>query len=321
MRILIFGIGYWFLLGIAGAQIDEQKKATFIQRFSQVHGVSAEKITAILEEAKYEPSIIERMERPAEGMPWHKYRAIFMTEERIAAGIDFHREYSDQLREIRESTGVPVPIILGILGVETKFGKRKGSYRTLDALYTLAFGYPKRSRFFTRELEEFLLLTEEENLVVTEVLGSYAGAIGYCQFMPSSYRAYAKSYDTGGSRDLVNSAEDAVASIANYLKVHRWKRGEPIASGTIQSPEAAFPGNQGLKPKKTVAYYENLGFMPVEDLQPSAMSTLMAFEQEEKNEYWLGLNNFYVITRYNHSPLYALAVFQLAEAIKKGLED
>ena len=301
------------------AQINETSKDEFVSRFARLHGWTTEEVNDLLSRAVYQPKIIEKMERPAEGMPWYRYRRIFMKEERYEAGRAFYNTHKEVLESVSDETGVSVNAMMGILGVETYYGTRKGSYKVLDALYTLAFGYPKRARFFTRELEEFLLLTREEQLDVDEVEGSYAGAIGYCQFMPSSYRAYAKSYDKGGTRDLVNSPEDAIASVANYLKVHRWKKGEKVASSIIASPDAASPGSTRVRPKNSLSQYEDLGFMPTEDLDPTTLVAFLEFEQESGKEFWYGLHNFYVITRYNHSPLYALAVYQLGEEVMKGM--
>ena len=301
------------------AQVNETAKNEFISRFVRLHGWTAEEVAAVMAKAEYQPKIIEKMERPAEGMPWYRYRRIFMTEERYEAGRTFYKDHEEVLRSVSNETGVSIEAMMGILGVETYYGTRKGSYKVLDALFTLAFGYPKRARFFTRELEEFLLLTKEEQLDVEGVEGSYAGAIGYCQFMPSSYRAYAKSYDQGGTRDLVNSPEDAIASVANYLKVHRWRKGEKVASAIIASPSAASPGPTRVRPKAPLSQFEDLGFMPTEDLDPTTPVAFLEFEQEEGKEFWYGLHNFYVITRYNHSPLYALAVYQLGEEVMKDM--
>ncbi len=296
-------------------QINEEAQDAFIERFARLNEWPEDKVREIILSATYQQEIIDKMNRPAEGMPWYRYRRIFMTDERVAAGVDFYRKHATTLQRVSEQSGVPVRVILGILGVETYFGQRKGSYKVLDALATLAFGYPKRSRFFTRELEEFLILSEEEDLTVDKIEGSYAGAIGYCQFMPSSYRAYAKSFDEGGTRDLANSPEDAIASVANYLKVHRWKKGEGIASGILPGQGATSPGTSKMKPSKTIAAYEEMGFMPTEELAPATTVSFIEFELESGEEYWFGLHNFYVITRYNHSPLYAMAVYQLGEEI------
>ena len=318
---------YWGILvlivwaGQTTAQVNTEAVNAFAREVSEKNGLGLSEVKGILDKATYQPEIIGKMNRPAEGMPWHKYRNIFMKQDRIDAGVEFRKTHQRELSAISLETGVSEEIILGILGVETYFGQRKGTYKVLDALYTLAFAYPKRARFFKSELEHFLLLVDEENLVVDEVLGSYAGAIGYCQFMPSSYRAYAKSYEAGGTRDLVNSAEDAMASVANYLKVHKWKEGQKVACLANQTSGAQELKKQSLKPKNTVSYYTKLGYRPDENISPSSISTLIQLEQIDNKEYWFGFNNFYVITRYNHSELYAMAVFQLATAIAEQAEN
>ncbi len=300
------------------SQVDESAIDAFVQRFVRDYDVTEAQVREKLGRATYQAKIIERMNKPAEGMPWYRYRKIFMTDERINAGVEFWDEHQTTLNSISEETGVAPEYILGILGVETFFGQRKGTHKVLDALYTLAFGYPKRARFFQRELEEYLVLTREEQLPYDELLGSYAGAMGYGQFMPSSYRAYAVSYDKGGTRDLLNSPEDGMASAANYLKVHNWKRGKMVASGILKSPAAADRKSTSTKPKNTMSYYENLGFIPVESITPETPVSLLQYELEDGGyEYWYGLHNFYVITRYNRSQLYALVVHQLAQAIKE----
>ncbi len=298
------------------AQIDQSAVDDFARNYAYKHKVSLSDIEAILTQAEYQPTIIEKMEKPAEkSMTWTRYRNIFLTNERIKAGVEFWQENENTLKEVSFESGVPEEIIVGILGVETFFGQRKGSYKVLDALYTLAFGYPKRSKFFTSELEKFIELTQKENLDIASVKGSYAGAIGYCQFMPSSYLAYAKSYDDGGSKDLVNSVDDAIASVANYLEVHKWSNGEPVVQKAINSSEISIE-KQSLKPSHKLSHYENLGFQMENNQSTTESVTLIELELDEGKEYWFGYNNFYVITRYNHSPMYALAVYQLGQAMK-----
>lgn len=317
MKIVTVLIGLFISIQSLDAQIDEAKVEAFVKRYAQQQEVPVEEVRNFMDQAEFDQSIIDKMNKPAEGMAWHRYRNIFMSEERMKAGIDFWNEHESTLRDVSAKTGVSEEAILGILGVETYFGQRKGSYRVLDALYTLAFGFPRRATFFTRELEEFLILAKEENLDVLTVKGSYAGAMGYSQFMPSSYRAYAKSYDAGGTCDLMESPEDAIASIANYLKVHRWRKGEMVASSVMVSPEATAAAGKRSKPKYDVAHFEALGYVATEDLSPQTPVALLEFEQKEGKEYWFGMNNFYVITRYNHSSMYALVVFQLGEAIRE----
>jgi membrane-bound lytic murein transglycosylase B len=304
---------------VSGQQVDQAAIEKFIQRHASIYSIPVEEVRSILDKALIKTDIIDKMNRPAEkSMTWERYRGIFLTDERIDAGVDFWKENEDVLVSVSYQTGVPIHIICGIIGVETYFGKIKGSYNVLDALYTLSFAYPKRANFFQSELDEFLALAREEKLDISNTNGSYAGAMGYCQFMPSSYRAYAKSYEEGGTRDLVNSPEDAIASAANYLKVHGWKQGQPIAIQAMVNEGANLPGKQPLKPKQTIDYYTNLGFEPNTPLSNATKSSLHKMEISDGFEYWFGLQNFYVITRYNHSTLYALAVFQLGEAIKQA---
>jgi membrane-bound lytic murein transglycosylase B len=205
--------------------------------------------------------------------------------------------------------------LLGIIGVETYFGRNKGSYKVLDALYTLGFGYPKRAKFFKSELEKFLLLADSEDLDVFNIKGSYAGAMGYPQFMPSSYIAYAKSYEDGGTIDLMNSPEDAIASVANYIKVHKWQKDQPIASKADFTREVGNLNKQVLRPKNNLSDYKRIGIMPEDEIEGDPKSTLVILESDEEKEYWFGFFNFYVITRYNHSPFYAMAVYELGSMI------
>ena len=309
----------FFLVAIAAtliskAQISDQQIRNFANTYEARCGIPASEIIDILKQAEFQQKIIDRMDRPAEAMPWYRYRKIFMSDERIAAGREFITQNNLVLSDISKTTGVPVEIMAAIIGVETYFGRNKGTYKVLDALSTLAFGYPRRSKFFQTELAEFIKLTQEEELDIFSLKGSYAGAIGYCQFMPSSYRAYAKSYDQG-TRDLVNSVEDAILSVGNYLDVHRWQTGKPIAT-KAHNMSGNFLEKQSLKPRNSLSHYISMGFEPQDSWSSDTRTTLLEFETEDGVEYWFGSNNFYVITRYNHSPLYALAVFQLAEAIK-----
>lgn len=297
-------------------QIDQEKVAEFARKFSDTHDMTLAEVNTIMDNARFQESIIRKMEKPAEGtMTWESYRNIFIQKDRIAAGVAFWDKHEAILNEVSSESGVPVEIILGILGVETFFGQRIGSYRVLDALYTLAFGYPKRSSFFTAELEKFLELSYLEGLDVYGVKGSYAGAIGYCQFMPSSYIAYAKSFNRASNRDLMQ-IDDAIASVANYLNEHRWKTGEPMATQVAKliDPQAA---ENGIRPKNTLKYYSDLGYIPSGNYSPALKAALVKLENKQDAEFWFGFDNFYVITRYNHSAMYAMAVYQLGEVIRE----
>ena len=306
------------LICSSSAQINQDQVKSFARDLSGRTELSYDQVMAFIDQAEYQSSIVEKISNPAEKtMTWGRYRNIFMKDERIEAGVDFWNQYSNVLSDVSADSGVPEEIILGIIGVETFFGQRKGGYKVLDALYTLAFGYPKRAKFFKSELGHFLEIVQKEGLDINEMKGSYAGALGYCQFMPSSYKAYAKSYDAGGTKDLVNSPEDAIASVANYLKVHRWKRGQRTVCEASKSDNAKQLSKQSLRPKNPVSYYNNLGYKPEANVSPGSTATLLQLENASGMEYWFGFNNFYVITRYNHSELYAMAVIQLAEAIKE----
>ena len=308
---------------LAQQNIDKAEVDAFVSRHASIYKMEEAEIHAILSKAELKPDIIEKMSKPAEKkMTWERYRKIFMTTERTSAGVAFWNAHEAALQTVSSETGVPIEIICGIIGVETFFGKIKGSYQVLDALYTLSFAYPKRAKYFQSELDEFLILAREERISIDDTKGSYAGAMGYCQFMPSSYRAYAKSFDEGGTRDLINSPEDAIASVANYLKVHRWQPGEPVAVAVKMASDAVNLEKQPLKPQKLVSQYKAFGYDPVESIPSNTKATLLQMEMEDGSfEYWMGFENFSVITRYNHSPLYALAVYQLAQAIKEKRDE
>jgi len=294
--------------------------AAFADRMVAEHGFAREAVMGLLAAAERQQSILDAIARPAERTKaWYEYREIFLNGRREREGIEFLREHRATLARAQAQTGVPAEIIVAILGVETYYGRVAGSYRVLDALATLAFDYPKRSPFFTRELENFLLLTREQGLPPTELKGSYAGAMGYGQFMPSSYRSYAVDFDGDGVADIWNNPQDAIGSVANYLARHGWRAGEPVVSpARVQegvSPEL-FDGK--LKPVRRVADFADAGVVSDESLDPQALATALRFEVEDGYEHWLGLHNLYVITRYNHSSMYAMSVYQLSQRIAAG---
>ncbi|RED99415.1 lytic murein transglycosylase B [Marinoscillum furvescens] len=320
MRRNLMWLGLCLLVTVSSAQVNQSKVSEFARSYAERHDMTIAELTVILNNAEYQQSTVDKISRPAEGtMTWGRYRNIFLQDNRIQAGVEFWKTHEEVLVNVSEDSGVPEEIILGILGVETFFGQRIGDYRVLDALYTLAFGYPKRSSFFTAELEKFLELTEKEGLDLYSIKGSYAGAIGYCQFMPSSYLAYAKSYGEGDGCNLMEP-EDAIASAANYLREHRWETGGPIAARVAQRINPKDVVSSSSRPRNTLRYYADNGYMPSGNIAPARKAALLELEGEEGMEYWFGFHNFYVITRYNHSALYAMAVFQLAEAIKEARE-
>ena len=300
----------------------------FVERAVSEYGLEEAEVRAMLAEAEYKQSIIDAISRPAEGKPWHEYRKIFLTDKRINEGIDFWVENQALITAASQKFGVDEEIIVSIIGVETFYGRITGSYRTIDALTTLGLYYPQnlssdRSEFFSKELMQFMQLAKQENLPQTETTGSYAGAMGMGQFMPSSYLEYAVDFDEDGSRDLWRSTADVVGSVANYLHRHGWQAGEPITTRARASKEAAFSeiSSSSYKPSISVAEWQDRGFKSTTELPADMPAGVIKLVQEDRDSYWLVFKNFYVITRYNRSPRYAMAIFDLSQEIKKSKEQ
>lgn len=306
-----------FLVVLAHADEPHPGAEAFIERAVVEHGLDADEIRAVLADARYQQSIIDAITRPAEARPWYRYHPIFLTEPRISGGVEFWRANEELLEQVSERFGVPIEIIVAIVGVETNYGMNTGSFRVIDALATLGFYYPRRADFFASELAHFLRLAGEEELPMHEVRGSYAGAMGIGQFIPSSYRAYAVDIDGTGRRDLWRSLPDALGSIANYLAEHRWDpEGEMILP--VNSVPEDLDFNFIPRLHATLDELAEQGFdFEADGLPGDTPAMLVELETESGHEYWIGLNNFYVITRYNRSPLYAMAVTRLAEAIRE----
>ncbi|MFN3842802.1 MAG: lytic murein transglycosylase B [Rehaibacterium terrae] len=299
------------------AAADEARRA-FVDEVVKTHGVERAKVEAMLGEARYRQSIIDAITRPAEARPWKAYRPIFLTDRRIADGRAFLAEHREALARVEAETGVPAALIVAILGVETSYGRITGSHRVIDALYTLGFHYPPRQSFFRSELAHLFALANEEGLDIPSLMGSYAGAMGWGQFMPSSYRAYAKDGDGDGRRDLFGSLPDVFASVANYFVAHGWEPGQPVAVRAQVAADAESFVAGTLEPKFEVAELSRKGYVPEGGIGHDKRATLVTLEGDAGPEHWIGFRNFYVITRYNRSPLYAMAVHQLAEAIAAG---
>jgi membrane-bound lytic murein transglycosylase B len=280
-------------------------------------GVDPTWAAALLDQAERKQSILDAISRPAEKTkPWYDYRKIFLTDKRAREGVAFAQQNAETLAKVSDQTGVPASVITAIIGVETFYGRITGSYRVIDALATLAFDYPKRSPFFTRELQNFLVLAYESGKDPLALKGSYAGAMGYGQFMPSSYRAYAVDYDGDGVADIWTNADDAIASVANYFLRHGWQPGAPVIVPANYDGDSSEIFAGGLKPEKTVGELAEEGFAPRSATDISLVATPLRLEGSEGYEYWLCLENFYVITRYNHSAMYALSVWQLSQEIE-----
>ncbi|MGR8934716.1 MAG: lytic murein transglycosylase B [Gammaproteobacteria bacterium] len=302
--------------GFAAGKPPAAAVNTFIGQMVAKHRFDRNELTQLFAAVEMQDKILASIARPAEAMPWYRYRKIFMTDERIAAGVDFWRANEQALKTVERRYGVPAPVITAIIGVETFYGKRTGSYRVIDALSTLGFGYPKRSEFFLRELENFLLLCRDEHIDPLQPLGSYAGAMGMPQFMPSSFRSYAADFEGDKRQDIWNNPADAIASVANYFAKHQWHSGAPVAfPARVTGTAYRRALSKDPKPDWSVKRLQAVKVSIPAKLAGATPVKLLAFETENGEELWAGLHNFYVITRYNHSPLYALAVYQLSEAI------
>jgi membrane-bound lytic murein transglycosylase B len=293
--------------------------ATFVDEVVRRDGLNRRQVKRLLKEAQPQPKIIDIMTRPLEKVsPWWEYREHFVTEERVSDGVQFWNEHRDALERVVSEYHVPPEYLVAILGVETKYGRNTGGFRTLDALATLAFDYPPRQKFFRGELKEFLILVKENRFDALAIKGSYAGALGVPQFMPSAYRRYAVGTNKVRRRDLWSDWDEILASVANYLRQYGWTPGAPVLAETRLDPDPSFqiePHN--LELNETA---ESLGARGVHVDAGVPLDTpvvLLSAEQRDGPAYRVGFHNFYVITRYNNSARYAMAVYDLAQAIRQ----
>jgi membrane-bound lytic murein transglycosylase B len=294
----------------------------FVGELEREHGFDRQEAVWILRDAVPQPRIIEIMQRPAEStLAWWQYRDRFLTDERIDGGVRIWREHREDLERIAAQTGVAPQYMVAITGVETFYGRITGNYRVLDSLVTLAFDYPRRADYFRRELVQFLLLAREEKVDPRSLKGSYAGAMGIAQFMPSSYRRYAADGNGNGTRDLWNWNADVFASIANYFREHGWRRGEPVLADARHDSPPDDPARATATLNETVAGLASRGYRFETSLPGTAKAMLVPAAERDGTRWRVGFNNFYVITRYNRSLLYAMAVHDLATAIEKRYRE
>ena len=292
----------------------------FIDYMVQKHGYEKSNLENIFQGAEYQEKVVRIMNRQPEGtMTWERYRKIMVNESRISAGKEFIRSHKQDLKRAEKIYGVPAEIIASILGIETRYGRIKGNIRVIDSLSTLAFDYPRRSKFFKIQLEEFLLLSKEENFNPEEIEGSIAGAMGYGQFMPDSYRDYAVDFDNDGVRDILNNPVDAIGSVANFLnKKGKWKPNAPVAIrakaiNEIKEIKSSF------KPYMTSMELEKIGLVASEGIPGNLKFVPISLDLEDGYEYWLGFDNYHSISRYNRSKLYVMAVFEFSNSLSKFL--
>lgn len=289
----------------------------FIKTFSEKQSYPEATLRAAFAQVRLRPEIIEAMERPREAQPYYEYRKQFLTDGHLQRGAQFWKQHATTLERVSKKYGVAPEIIVAILGVETQYGRNKGEYPVVDALTTLWLQHPPRSDFFRRELEEYFLLVREMRIDPSSIKGSYAGAIGLPQFIPSSYRRYAVDGDGDGQRDLAKNPDDAIASIGNFLSVHGWVAGQaPVDDVELRGTLYFWIEKLGVKPALTVSGLTQYGVLPRTAVPPERRAALIAFESDAGPYYRLGYDNFYVITRYNRSKRYAMAVVELAERLR-----
>ena len=302
---------------IAGDYDGSPQVAEFVGEMTRDHGFAGEQLMGLFREVERKQAILDAISRPAERVKqWKDYRPMFITDTRIARGVDFWRQHEAALARAEQEYGVPAQIIVSIIGVETFFGRNTGNYRVIDALSTLGFDYPPRAPFFRKELREFLLLAREQQVDPLTLKGSYAGAMGLPQFMPSSFRAYAVDFDGDGHINIWTDPDDAIGSVASYFKRHGWVGGQQVVSRADARGDRVDEGlSPGLDPVMSVGELRGLGRASHDALRDDMPVTAFRLDGDKGPEYWMGLNNFYAITRYNRSVMYAMAVYQLSESL------
>jgi membrane-bound lytic murein transglycosylase B len=308
-----------------GNLANDPEVGDFINNMVTKHGFDKDELVKLFNQVKIKQKILDAISRPAErSKAWHEYRKIFLTQKRIRHGVKFWQDNLEILNYAEKVYGVSSEIMVAIIGVETFYGRLQGSYRVMDALSTLGFKYPKRSKFFRSELKHFLLMSKEQKFDPLSKTGSYAGAMGMGQFIPSSFLSYAVDFNGDGKKNIWDDNADAIGSVANYFKKHGWKKGQPVAdrvslktNNTLSKEDAC---RRSCKPKQNISSFKKRGLQGKTRKNDQSLAILLKLKQKNAFEYWLGYNNFYTISRYNHSTLYSMAVYQLSEEIKKAYQ-
>lgn len=313
----------------AGAETSLTQNAEvqkFIKEMVKEHNFQQDKLETLFSQVKIKQKILDAISRPAEkSKAWYEYRKIFLTDKRIKKGVEFWSENAATLKYAETIYGVSEEIIVAIIGVETFYGRLQGTYRVMDALSTLAFKYPKRSQFFRGELKHFLIMSQEQQFDPLSKTGSYAGAMGMGQFIPSSFQSYAIDFNGDGEKNIWTDKTDAIGSVANYFKRHGWKKGQPVTDKVQLAGNATLTKDdscrRSCKLKQSVADFRKQGIQGETQVSDETLALFLMLKQENNWEYWLAYNNFYVISRYNHSTLYSMAVYQLSQEIKKAFRN
>lgn len=318
ITILLLLISVSNLVYATGSFTQRADVQSFINLMVKKHQFKRDTLVDLFDQVKFRPIVIRHVNQPLEANPWTTYQRLFVNEWRIKHGVKFWNKHAAQLKKAEEIYGVPASIIVATLGVETKYGERTGDHRVIDALTSLGFSDTPRAPFFRKELEQFLMLTREQHLNPLKVTGSYAGAIGMPQFMPSSYRYYAASFDNSDSIDLMNNTSHVIASIANYYSKHGWKKNEPVAvPATVNTSKfSSMPKVKNVKNGVSVKSLEKYGVTPKTPVNQQMKAKVIELVSHSNTEYWIGFHNFDVIKRYNPNDLYAMAVYQLSDDIQ-----
>lgn len=319
------------LLGLAAFQANSaeltSEHKTWVEELSTKYDISEQVLIDAIGQAKFDENVLTKIQTPWEKKPWYKYAPIFITESRINKGVEYWNQHEATFAKAEQEYGVPAQVIVAIMGVETFYGKYKGNISVLDSLYTLGFNYPSRGKFFRQEFAQYIKLSQQQGWKLTETQGSYAGAMGLGQFISSSYSHYGVDFSGDGHVDMINDPVDAIGSIANYFNQHKWKTGASVAYPVkVDSAKVQDLLSSSLKINHTwadltaagVVLKESDDRVPAITIDASTPAKLLKLQQLDSDEYWVYLDNFYSITRYNHSPLYAMAVFQLSEKIKQA---
>lgn len=322
--ILIWFAGIFAFTGAnlaQGASAVRPEVKAFIEEMVQKHRFHRSALHGLFRQIQLRPAVIRAISSPITARPWHEFRQRYVDATRIAQGVAFWQRHADTLARASRDFGVPAEIIVATLGIETIYGRTTGRFRVLEALATLAFDYPPRAEFFRGELEEYLLLARETGMDPLSAKGSYAGAMGIPQFLPSSYRRYAVDFDGNGKRDLWRDPADAIGSVANYYRSLGWRPGEQaIVPAKVVNDDIDALLASGIKPYANARQLERNGVFPLEAVPDDAEVALFSVQEPGGLRYFLGLNNFYVITRYNRSVNYAMAVLELGRVLQERVQ-
>lgn len=318
LTVLLVFVGWSTTVFADEAFVQRSDVQEFIQQMVQKHGFNKQQLIDLFKQVKIRPQVIKHISKPLEKEPWRLYQMLFVNEWRITHGVEFWDKYKDVLAKAEKTYGVPASIIVATIGIETRYGQKTGEYRVIDSLSNLAFSDSTRAGFFRKELTEFLLLTREQQLDPLKIMGSYAGAIGQPQFMPSSYRYYAVNFSGTGKTDLMNDEVDVIGSIANYYRKHGWAIDEPVAvQAAMIGDRYNYLTRDNPRQALKVSDLPRYGIVPKVKIEHENLKVkVIELDNRFSKEYWLGFRNFDVIKRYNSSDQYAMAVYQLSYYIK-----